>query len=904
MRDVQTQAEMIAIINAGGVVTYKGRIIRRVEDVPDDAQILLDYPLYAYTRIEGNSRGILGYEIYGTPADGDTLIFDGTDLRWEFGAGGGGGGGGGTGTVNSGTAKRLAFYPSTGTAIDDIPAFEYDVAANWNLKFSPAASKTGFLVSESGSTPSAFVAGSSVLSHLHASDASTYWALGYSSDSANSEWGNYINDGDGSLIFYGTDSSETLGNMTFSLFQLAGVTGDFYAYPNALAFAGSTSTQYGGIGEISSNYYGLMITPGTPLHVGTKYPLTWRTTGVTQFVPGTALADGDIQPNHLHFFIDEASDTLRVKWKESGGTVLSSILLTSALGTTGSGSLVFSNTPSITTPHISGTLFVSGSSGIQFGDGGGFSGATTGFITPVSDGVFRIGDSAGGGSPHIIFGSNSSSFVRVKRNGTTFAVRLGDDSGDANISAASGTFSNTISQSSSSATAFRSGATSTTPSLLIDNSTANQASGIAITGKADGTAPEIKTISRTQVASSIAGNGLTITADSAIAGSTNAGAAAGGSVNITGGSAARLTSGNANGGDINLAGGAPVGTGIYGSIWIRKPNLTALDNYATLKMRNPFNSSISRFISFYGPDDTTEQGYISTEAGNTGVIFSGSRGEFTNSARIVYTGTGGTNISNNSSSMGSGVVFGWTADFPYNSKDLVLRRSAAAYLVFGNADTDLNSNIVAQTLGVQGALTGGTADQAGKDWTFKGSQSKGTGNGGGFIWQVTPAAGSTSNTLNSYVTALALNSNGLLQFGGTTSSFPALKRSGTGLQVVLADDSGIASLNFAVVSSTKASSYSVAVKDSGTVFDNQGVTGNANFLLPTAAKGLIYTFIVSDADGLTLVANTGNTIRVGGSVSSSGGTVDSATVGNSVTIVGISSTQWYATSVIGTWNFA
>lgn len=35
---------------------------------------------------------------------------------------------------------------------------------------------------------------------------------------------------------------------------------------------------------------------------------------------------------------------------------------------------------------------------------------------------------------------------------------------------------------------------------------------------------------------------------------------------------------------------------------------------------------------------------------------------------------------------------------------------------------------------------------------------------------------------------------GLLQFGGTTSSFPALKRSGTELQARLADDSGFATL--------------------------------------------------------------------------------------------------------------
>lgn len=143
---------------------------------------------------------------------------------------------------------------------------------------------------------------------------------------------------------------------------------------------------------------------------------------------------------------------------------------------------------------------------------------------------------------------------------------------------------------------------------------------------------------------------------------------------------------------------------------------------------------------------------------------------------------------------------------------------------------------------------------------------------------------------------------GRLQFGGTTSSYPAIKRSSAGLKFVLADDSNITTINYAVVSSTKASSYNVLTTDSGTVFDNQGVTGNANFLLPAAAKGLIYTFIVSDSDGLTLVADTGHTIRVAASVTVSGGTVAATTIGNAITIVAISSTEWYATSVIGTWT--
>lgn len=70
----------------------------------------------------------------------------------------------------------------------------------------------------------------------------------------------------------------------------------------------------------------------------------------------------------------------------------------------------------------------------------------------------------------------------------------------------------------------------------------------------------------TQVASAVAGTPLSITAQAAVAGASNAGAAAGGAVTITSGAAARLTSGNANGGSINLVGGAGIGTGTTGSI--------------------------------------------------------------------------------------------------------------------------------------------------------------------------------------------------------------------------------------------------------------------------------------------------------------------------------------------------
>lgn len=92
-RDVMTNAEMQDVINAGHPVLYKGKVLKTLAELPDDAQILLDYPNYAYTRIEGNAKAILGYEVTGTLSDGVVPQFDDTTKRWNLNTVSGGGGG-------------------------------------------------------------------------------------------------------------------------------------------------------------------------------------------------------------------------------------------------------------------------------------------------------------------------------------------------------------------------------------------------------------------------------------------------------------------------------------------------------------------------------------------------------------------------------------------------------------------------------------------------------------------------------------------------------------------------------------------------------------------------------------------------------------------------------------------
>ena len=85
--------------------------------------------------------------------------------------------------------------------------------------------------------------------------------------------------------------------------------------------------------------------------------------------------------------------------------------------------------------HIANSMFIGGTSSLQFGDNG-IGGSITGFIGGVSDGVFRFGDSSGGGSPRIILGSVSSTLgVALKRNGAGLQIRVGDDSSYGSLSA-------------------------------------------------------------------------------------------------------------------------------------------------------------------------------------------------------------------------------------------------------------------------------------------------------------------------------------------------------------------------------------------------------------------------------------------------------------------------------------
>ena len=103
----------------------------------------------------------------------------------------------------------------------------------------------------------------------------------------------------------------------------------------------------------------------------------------------------------------------------------------------------------------------------------------------------------------------------------------------------------------------------TSPTLTTPN--IGVATATSITG-AVGTTLSVTATAPAQITTAQAGTPLSVTASGAVAGSSVAGAAAGGGITLTTGAAARLTSGNANGGDASFNLGAGIGTGRRGTV--------------------------------------------------------------------------------------------------------------------------------------------------------------------------------------------------------------------------------------------------------------------------------------------------------------------------------------------------
>jgi hypothetical protein len=258
----------------------------------------------------------------------------------------------------------------------------------------------------------------------------------------------------------------------------------------------------------------------------------------------------------------------------------------------------------------------------------------------------------------------------------------------------------------------------------------------------------------------------------------------------------------------------------------------------------------------YGPLGTAAAvSYGTTANVGTGLFFPS-----TANLGFSVNGTSQFNISTASLSTTSTSIFGFSVGSIGTTIDTILTRRAAANLRFGAADA---AAPVAQTLSVQ-SVVAGTTNTAGANLTITGSQGTGTGAGGSIIFQVAPA-GSSGSAQNALFTALTIASTtdatfanavnagatshigfssrsrlsspadgvirfsnnaladfGRLQFGGTTSSFPALKRSSTTLQARLADDTAFASVQGKLTTDTAYTATIITPTGYLTLYDSTG----------------------------------------------------------------------------------
>lgn len=99
----------------------------------------------------------------------------------------------------------------------------------------------------------------------------------------------------------------------------------------------------------------------------------------------------------------------------------------------------------------------------------------------------------------------------------------------------------------------------------------------------------------------------------------------------------------------------------------------------------------------------------------------------------------------------------------------------------------------------------------------------------------------------------------------------------------------------------------VAANDTGILFTNAGAAGTRTFVIPqidAAAVGTHYLFCVQQAVNLVVQCNAADTMNLGGSVSSAGGTLTSSTIGSFLHLHAVAANQIIAENYPGVWVIA
>lgn len=271
-----------------------------------------------------------------------------------------------------------------------------------------------------------------------------------------------------------------------------------------------------------------------------------------------------------------------------------------------------------------------------------------------------------------------------------------------------------------------------------------------------------------------AGVDTSLIAMAAVAGSSVAGAAAGGNVNITAGDAARLTSGNAAGGNIVFTGGAGIGTGQSGYFSFVTSDSIRLHVKSNIALVTTSTTTISG-------GNTCGFGSGATLTGNTGVGNSyfgadSNTGE-TNGITGVRNTSGtnnvylGFNAYGNANNLTGVVALGYMARATASNMAVV----GAKGLVTLQVGSDSSDTSTARVVRAAGARAGTDTDTVGSSLALAGGINTGSAVGGSVLIQTAPA-GSTGTTAGTLTTRVTVDSTGLVTATGFVQQAGARSR--------------------------------------------------------------------------------------------------------------------------------
>lgn len=430
-----------------------------------------------------------------------------------------------------------------------------------------------------------------------------------------------------------------------------------------------------------------------------------------------------------------------------------------------------------------------GATAPEWAAGGGGGGLTVGTTTITSGTTTRV------------LYNNAGVVGEYAVTGTGNAVLSASPTLTGRISAADGLFATSVTTGTGATAGLNVTANSLTTGNGADLSSSSVTSGNVVSIAATGTAAASNTKTALNVATSGANATSTMTTYGAQISNTSTGTS---STNI----ALQLTA----------SGGATANTAL---------NVTAGQILSGL--------AYSKSITAFGPSASPTSGISFSSGGFYYSVSGTSEFAITGSAGVVINGS--RNLSFASGQADAGGL------------DTIIRRAAAANLAHGAADA---ASPVAQIDSRQGVVAG-TSNTNGVDQTYTGSVSTGTGNGGGFIWQTSPAGGSGTSQ-NALVTAFTINSAGHFIAGGTaptiTSGFgtsPSIAGTDQGGRVTVGTG-GIATTGVVTFGKAFATAPACTVNNETTVLLAQATATTTTLTITsatpfTAADKLTYTCV-------------------------------------------------------------